>query len=231
MKIERLARQVEIKAVSMIESDGFGYFSGYAAVFNNVDLVEDIILTGAFAGSIAEKNSKPLYWQHRSLDHIGTVTCMEDTYGLKVEGRINLGVSTGKDVYALLKAGDVNAMSIGFYVEEFSYDETKDVRTLAKINLREVSLVSDPANPKALISSVKSLEEVRNVNSLADIEALLKENNFSSKSAKALISKVKEFSAVREVPAKVEEASRDGSVSMNALIKSINDTTVKLLTA
>ncbi len=212
--METLSQKFEIKADTVADTLEYTTFTGYAATFGNIDLVDDRIEQGAFSKCLRQKKSFPLYWDHSSREMIGSVTVEEDSHGLWVkEGKINKGTSRGKDVAALLKGGDLGTMSIGFYVKDYTFEKPSSdnewpIRVIKEIDLQEVSLVPVPANPLAKVASVKSLEGVE---SLADIEQLLREHNFSYKAARALISKVKEFSnssdSVEEKTAEIRDES------------------------
>lgn len=210
-------KALEIKADSIVDTPEYCNFTGYAATFGNTDLVNDIIQKGAFENCLRQKSKFPLYWDHRSKEMIGSVTVVEDGNGLWVsEGKVNKGTSRGRDVAALLKGGDLATMSIGYMVKDFEYqtsgdDNTYPLRILKEIELREVSLVSDPANPQAKVASVKALDAIREAKSLADVESILRDHEFSHNGAKALISKIKEFSQPREATEE-KSAVRDESV-------------------
>ena len=78
----------ELKAV---QEDGF--FSGYGAVFGNVDWYNDVILPGAFKASLEKWQSKnkmpPVLWNHNDSEPIGVYTQIyEDEKGLFVEGKL-----------------------------------------------------------------------------------------------------------------------------------------------
>jgi HK97 family phage prohead protease len=128
--------------------------TGYGAVFGNKDSVNDIIIAGAFAKSIGRRQVKMLY-QHESDDLLGFWDVVrEDSNGLYIEGNI-AKTSLGNDVYELAKIGALNSMSIGYSVDECEYDK-EGVRVLKSIDLWEVSLVTFPANEKAVVTGVKS---------------------------------------------------------------------------
>jgi len=149
---------LEIKEVS-----ADGTFTGYGSMFNNVDLDRDVIAPGAFTKTLADKSPQKikLLWQHDPSQPIGVWEKMaEDSRGLKVTGRllINQGVPKADEAYALLKAGALDAMSIGFVIPPGGYDldEKKRARIIKQADLWEISLVTFPANPKARITSVKA---------------------------------------------------------------------------
>jgi HK97 family phage prohead protease len=132
--------------------------SGYASVFGNVDATNDVVLPGAFVESLTRRMPKMLY-QHDSDDLIGVWdTAREDANGLYVEG-VLAATPLGDEVYTLAKMGALDSMSIGYAPMEFEWND-KGVRLLKKVELWEVSLVTFPANEKATITGVKSLDGI-----------------------------------------------------------------------
>lgn len=141
--------QLEIK-----EMDDEGNFSGHAAVFGNVDLKGDIIQKGAFKKTIKDKNGKiPILLQHNPSNPIGIGQIKEDAHGLKIEGKLSLGVQAAKEAFILLKDKVIDGLSIGFDVIKDDFEGR--TRILKEIRLWEVSLVTFPANPLATVTSVK----------------------------------------------------------------------------
>ena len=140
----------EVKAVS---DDGL--FSGYGSVFGVLDSYKEIVAPGAFAESL-QGRMPALLWQHRSGEPIGVYTAVrEDAVGLYVEGKLALKTARGAEAYELLKMRALSGLSIGFVSREDSYDKVSGIRTLKKVDLWEVSLVTFPANDAARISGVK----------------------------------------------------------------------------
>jgi len=111
--------------------------------------------------------------------------------GLAVEGRLILEVQQAREALALLKAGAVDALSIGFSVPAggAAFDRTKAVRRLSRIDLWEVSIVTFPANPKARVTSAKSLS----ASEARDLEALLGERGLSCKNRVIAVSAFKQW--------------------------------------
>ena len=159
---------IEVKSeIKMTEdeesSEDYGTFEGYASVFENTDLGNDVIKTGAFTKSIKERTHKgiKLLYQHKSDMPIGVFDeIKEDSHGLHVKGRLALKTAAGRDAYELLKMGALDAMSIGFRAnpEEISYDKRSQKRTIGEVDLLEISLVTFPMNPQAVVRSVKADE-------------------------------------------------------------------------
>ena len=177
----------EIKAVS---DDGL--FSGYASVFDNVDSYGDIVRKGAFVESIGEWESKgkmpPILWNHDPSDPIGIYTKMqEDDKGLYVEGKLLIDdVPRAKQTHALMKAGVIDGLSIGYRVKEYLYNVDEEVTDLIKLSLREVSIVTFPANPETRIEAVKSRLDAGELPTLPEFEKFLREAGFSKSQATAI---------------------------------------------
>ncbi|MGE3245720.1 MAG: HK97 family phage prohead protease [Beijerinckiaceae bacterium] len=132
-------------------------FSGYAAIFNEPDSYGDTIRAGAFRNTLKKRAAPPsMFWNHNSDRPIGVWTSLvEDAKGLKVEGRLITETAAGAEAYALLKAGAVSGLSIGFRSRS-SERGANGSRILTQIELVEVSLVSLPAASKARVTNVKN---------------------------------------------------------------------------
>ena len=188
MKMKSSAPIFEIKALE--ES---GVFSGYASIFGNKDSYGDVVMPGAFAKSLADhrrKGSRPkMFWQHDPHNPIGSWTDIaEDGKGLWVEGRLNMGVQKAQEAYALLKAGDIDGMSIGYHTVSAEPDEKAGVLRLKELKLVEVSIVSMGANERALVDAVKQIRG-DNLPSLPEFENFLREAGFSKTEATAIAGK------------------------------------------
>ena len=145
----------EVKAVS---DDGL--FSGYGSVFGVLDSYKEVVAPGAFAESL-QGRMPALLWQHRAGEPIGVYTAVrEDAVGLYVEGKLALKTARGAEAYELLKMRALSGLSSGFVTREDSYDKVAGVRTLQKVDLWEVSLVTMPANDLARVEAVKSIEDI-----------------------------------------------------------------------
>lgn len=191
MELRYIERPFEVKAVA-----DDGVFEGFGSVFGNVDSYKEVVAPGAFSESLAAWKSAgrlpPVLWQHRSGEPIGPYVEMEEQpVGLWVKGRLLVDdVQRAKEARALMKAKAVNGLSIGFVTREDSYDRVTGIRTLKKVDLWEVSVVTFPANPAAQISSVKSAIDA--IQNLADAEAFLRDVGRLSKSqATAFIGRFK----------------------------------------
>jgi HK97 family phage prohead protease len=140
--------------------DATGTFEGYASTYVP-DQVSDVIMPGAFTHSLKQWRQKnawpPLLWQHQAEAVIGTFeTVREDTKGLFVKGVIVRAAEKAEGAYALLKAGALQGLSIGFTLVVARRDPVTKHRKIFQLNLEEISLVTFPANREARIESVKS---------------------------------------------------------------------------
>lgn len=169
-------------------------FEGYASVFGVVDDYFDIVEKGAFAKSLQTRKPKML-WQHDVHEVIGVWDEMkEDDHGLFVRGSIITETARGREAAALLKAGAIDAMSIGYRtLEAISEGPEGRVRKLLELDLFEVSLVTFPANEAARVTAVKSYDATGRLmpgapDNKRDLERLLCEAvGLSRTEAKALI--------------------------------------------
>jgi uncharacterized protein len=194
--VKTLNTEVRRKAVVPFERtkevSGTGTFSGYGSVFNVKDAYGDIVIPGAFAKSLADWKKKgkmpKMLWQHDTHEPIGPWTKMEeDETGLAVEGQILVDAGPlEKRAYAHLKAGTIDSLSIGYSIapKGYEYDQEQDAFLLKQINLWEVSLVTFPANPDALIDSVKSV-----LDNPREFERFLRDAGLSRSQAKGLMSR------------------------------------------
>ncbi len=148
----RHAYDLELKSI-----DSEGRFAGYASVFNLVDSQRDIIRPGAFRQTLRERGRQiKLLWQHLFSEPVGKIEHIrEDAHGLYVEGLLLLDVARAREAHALLKAGAISGLSIGYTPVEFTIDPDTGVRRITRVDLWEISLVTFPANASAQITRVK----------------------------------------------------------------------------
>lgn len=153
---------VEVKTVTKNGAE-VGVIKGYASTWD-VDRGGDQIKRGAFKETLRDHKGRGrpirMLWQHSSAELIGgfdPASAKEDERGLYVEGEINLETQRGREAYALAKQGVLADFSIGFRVRD--YEIKRDLRIIKDIELFEVSLVSEPMNPKATLTEVKNLPD------------------------------------------------------------------------
>jgi HK97 family phage prohead protease len=137
-----------------------GYFCGYASVFNHVDDQKDVVIPGAFSTSLDKWERQgqwpKMLWQHNQKEPIGRwLFIEEDAKGLYVEGQLLLDVQKASEAYALMRAGAVDGLSIGFRVVKAGREDKSNVRFIKEVDLLEISVVTFAANQEAKITRIK----------------------------------------------------------------------------
>lgn len=172
------------------DDDGKMVFTGYASVFNKVDSYGDTVAPGAYTKTLA-KRDRPvrMRWNHYGPIVGKWIEIIEDKKGLKVTGGLTPDHSVAEDVYASMKFGSIDGMSIGYIpMDVDTVSETR--RTLKEIKLIEISIVEEAADLGAKITSVKSLLE--EAKTIRDIETALRDSGqFSRADACELVSRIK----------------------------------------
>ncbi len=131
--------------------------SGYASLFGKADQGGDVVQTGAYAASLAtlaEKGGRvKMLWQHDPAQPIGVWDeVREDAAGLYVKGRILRDVKKGREAAALIEAGAIDGLSIGYRTVRATKNTTGG-RLLSELELWEVSLVTFPMLPDARVGA------------------------------------------------------------------------------
>jgi len=126
---------------------------GYASLFDVADHHHDVVAPGAFRASLKARGAGVrMLWQHDPAQPIGVWTrLIEDERGLYVEGRLTPEVARAAEAWALIRAGALDGLSIGYNTVRAAADPDTGVRRLLEIDLWEVSLVTFPACPGATI--------------------------------------------------------------------------------
>jgi HK97 family phage prohead protease len=111
MKFCRLGEVLTVEGGCRIE--------GYASLFGVTDQGGDVVVAGAYRRSLdrlrAEGRQVKMLWQHDPAQPIGVWEVIrEDTKGLWVSGRILTDVERGREAAALISAGAIDGLSIGY---------------------------------------------------------------------------------------------------------------------
>lgn len=208
-EIKHQSVSLEIKR----EPDEDGVFEGYASVFGIVDQGMDIVERGAFTKSLASGRKVKMLWQHDMAQPIGIWEEMrEDERGLYVKGRILKDVQKGREAMALMRAGAIDSMSIGYRTVEAMEEGNGRIRKLMEVDLFEVSLVTFPMLPDAKITSVKSIKTER------EFEQFLRDAGYSRKEAAAIT--LHGFKAID--PQREAVAEDDAQAGVKALLEQIS---------
>ncbi|MFD1882371.1 HK97 family phage prohead protease [Paracoccus pacificus] len=131
--------------------------AGYASVFGITDQGGDVVMPGAYGASLkrlAEKGGKVrMLWQHDPARPIGIWDeIREDDRGLWVKGRLLPDVAQAREAAALIAAGAIDGLSIGYRTVSAERD-AKGRRLLTEVELWEVSLVTFPMLPDAKVGA------------------------------------------------------------------------------
>ena len=136
-----------------------GIFTGYASLFGKTDLARDRVERGAFRRSLKARGVAGIrmLYQHDPSQPIGTwLDIREDAQGLFVKGRIVEDTPHGAEVLALMRAGAIDGLSIGFKTIRSRPAGTAGVRSILEADLWEISIVTFPMLPQARVAQIKS---------------------------------------------------------------------------
>lgn len=212
-----------------------GSFIGYAAIFNNVDSVGDMVQPGAFTKSLenfgVDGAGIACYWGHQMNDPmkcIGwTTSAVQDERGLKVAVDLDLENPVAAQVYRLMQKGVLNQMSFAYAVKDYEWVTTADGQEycfLKELDIHEVSVVQVGANRETELLSVKNHVESIDRSNLPNgvAEKLEKAYEFIS-SAISTLASVPPANSRDEEPgsATLEEGESPNSKEHNA-VKSRN---------
>lgn len=129
--------------------------AGYASFFGDPDQGGDIVVKGAYAASLKRMQTEgrqiKMLWQHDPAQPIGIWDeVREDARGLHVKGRLLESVGRGREAAALIAAGAIDGLSIGYRTVK-AVKNDKGRRLLQELELWEVSLVTFPMLPSARV--------------------------------------------------------------------------------
>lgn len=181
MKLEQLP--LELKFADGDESSPGTMLQGYGSVFGKVDQHADIIDPGAFEENISEiRQGKAIFpkmlYQHNASEVIGIWTELStDQKGLRVTGNLVKGLPRYQELDTLVRNKMIDGLSIGFRTLRADND-ANGARVIKAAEIWEVSLVTFPANKDALLTDVKQLRSVR------EVETLLRAQGVPAKFAK-----------------------------------------------
>jgi uncharacterized protein len=166
-----LDREQKFTPLDLKRAEPDGTFAGYASLFNTEDMGRDIVLPGAFRDSLAKRGAAGirLLYQHNPAEPIGVWESLkEDARGLYARGRLMLAVARAREVLALMRAGALDGLSIGFRAVTGNRDAKTGIRRLARIDLWEISIVTFPLLPEARVAHVKADARQRLLAAISD---------------------------------------------------------------
>jgi HK97 family phage prohead protease len=148
--------------------DDSGAFEGLASPYGDPpDLMGDVIEPGAYRQSIAQQGKGyPLLWAHQDDSPLGLARVEDSKAGLLVHGSLVMEDPAAVKALAHLRKGSVRGISIGYQIpkgaDKVAYRDD-GARVLKEVHLFEISLCAIAAAPRAQVTSVKSLGDVRHV--------------------------------------------------------------------
>lgn len=138
--------------------DADGAVEGYASLFGEIDEARDMVMAGAFARTLRLRGLRriPMLFQHDPAEPIGVwLDLREDWRGLFARGRLIPDVKRAREVLALVRAGAIDGLSIGFKTVKGRIDPKTRVRRLHDVDLWEISIVTFPLLANARVRAVK----------------------------------------------------------------------------
>jgi HK97 family phage prohead protease len=146
---------------------------GDASLFGTCDQGNDIVQRGAYSESLkrleADGRRVKMLWQHNPTEPIGIWDeVREDDQGLFVKGRLLKEVARAREAAALIEAGAIDGLSIGYRTVRAAKDG-QGRRLLSEVELWEVSLVTFPMLPEARVSAAAEAVEAKAGEDLRDL--------------------------------------------------------------
>lgn len=150
-------RELKTLSLELKDLSENGSFKGLLSVYDVIDSYGDVVERGAYTKTLQDSGGRvPLLWQHDTTLPIGSLDLKDGPLGLEASGQLLLddAVPQAKTAYALLKAGVISGMSIGFKAIRKKQEDS--IRRLKEIKLFEGSLVTFGACPGAVVQQVKA---------------------------------------------------------------------------
>ena len=120
----------------------------------------------------------PLLWQHNHNQPIGEVIAAEvTTAGILITAKIAKIAEAGKlkeridEAWQSIKSGLVKCLSVGFRTKEYNYMDDSWGLHIKEWEWYELSVVTVPANPDAMITSVKQIKSAFDRQNLPPLDA------------------------------------------------------------
>lgn len=176
MKTKREIRMIELRALEPQDDSDEMIVEGRAVVYDSPTLLwesydgikyYEVIQRGALDG--ADLSDVPFKYNHSDNVMImartrnKTLELIKDDQGLLIRAKL-APTTAGRDLYTLIKRGDIDKMSFAFTVKEESYDKETHTRKILKIKkLWDVAAVDIPAYDDTSISARSWAEAQREI--------------------------------------------------------------------
>ena len=202
-----------------------GEFTGYAAVWGNIDELKDVCNEGCFTDTLERWKARGalprVYWQHWfGVGHITELR--EDEHGLFVAGVFWLDDPTIAEIYAEIAAAMPNVgLSFGFRAVDYKVKD--DVRYIDQLDLTDdITVTLKPVNDQAAMIEVKSADGSSvTVPSIRATEGILRDAGFSRNAAKAILT-AGYSAALREAKSADDPAALEIANNILATLKRAN---------
>lgn len=220
-------RDLSISECELKFAQADGAFSGYGSIFGNVDLKGDVIMPGAYAEVLKSGGQVPLYvnhgWMRGDLPVGSWSDLKEDDRGLRGEASLVMQMPSAVNAYWGVKSGLVSGLSVAIIPDSRSVERRNDgARVIHRIKaMKEISIVTDPANESARVMDVKFNDELDQIETVRDFERFLRDAGGLSKGAAvALVARAKvvfsrgdpddttETKAMREIEERLQRIAR-----------------------
>lgn len=206
-----------------------GEFTGYGSVFGVLDSKNDVIMPGAYAEVLKSSESVKVYVNHgwlRGELPIGTWTGLkEDSRGLMGTAGLVMQMPSAVNAYWSIKSGLVSGLSVAIIPDHKSIERRDDgARVIRNVKaLKEISIVTDPANDESRVVDVKFSEEIEKIGSIREFECLLRDvGALDQGTAKRLVTKAKELFAQRDVGNDVQAKASSEDLATALMFRSSN---------
>src|SRR6185369_1292866 len=152
---QQLALQV-FRPRTTIDADGT--VEGYASLFGEIDAARDMVMPGAFSRTLKVRGVRrvPMLFQHDPAEPVGVwLELTEDVRGLRARGKLIPEVARARELFALVRSGAVDGLSIGFRTVKGRIDPATRVRKIIDLDLWEISIVTFPLLAGARVRAVE----------------------------------------------------------------------------
>lgn len=144
-----------------------GLVEGYLATFD-IDRGKWQFLPGAFLEAIddLQKRNRQLRFKDHHARTVGGFppeSLREDKIGLLAIAEINLEMEQGRDLFSLVRQGVITDFSVGWSLSDEDLIIENGIRKISKSGLWEASLVSEPMNINAVVTSIKGAVDIRDI--------------------------------------------------------------------
>ncbi len=187
------SRETKYAPVTIEDISLAGRFSGYASVFGEIDMGNDIVAKGAFSKHLRTHSpaSIRMLFQHNPDEPIGVwEEIREDAKGLHVTGRLSTRTARGHELVELMNEGAIDGLSIGFKTIRSRKNKHSGIRTILEAQLWEISIVTFPMQNNARVEAIKSAGAGHHLPTTRQFESwLTRDVGLSRSEAKTVIAK------------------------------------------